>query len=393
MRIALLGHIRHPIAQPFMGGMEAHSWMLADGLRARGHDVTLFASGDSDPRFKISPIVAEHYDRTFPWHDFHGTDALNSHLDAAFAATCDRLVRSDFDVVHNNSLHRFAVRLAQASAVAMVTTLHVPPFIGLARAVRETAAPSSLFTVPSTSQLRAWWPDGAPAEAVIVPNGIDIAQWRYSSSHDGGAIWFGRITPNKGTHLAAAAATIAGIPLTIYGTIEHRDYFETEVRPLLTEKIKYGGHLDGPDLAEQVRRAAVLLFTPLWDEPFGLAAVEAMACGVPVASLDSGAAREVIGEAGCFADSTDAESLAAALHRAMAVPRPIPRARVERLFTLDRMIDRYEELYGRVRRSIAAPASRSTSGNRAFEGQGSSQAGRSPISETSTLARSVSSTL
>lgn len=363
MRIALLGHIRHPIAQPFMGGMEAHSWMLADALQARGHDVTLFASGDSDPRFAISPIVAEHYDRAFPWHDFHGTDALNNHLDAAFAATCDRLARRDFDVVHNNSLHRFPVRLARAAGVAMVTTLHVPPFIGLARAVRETAAPRSRFTVPSTSQLEAWWPHGAPAEAVVVPNGIDIGQWRYSPDHDGGALWFGRITPNKGTHLAAAAAAIAGVPLTIYGAIEHRDYFETEVRPRLTDRIKYGGHLDGPDLSERVRRAAVLLFTPLWDEPFGLAAVEAMACGVPVASLDRGAAREVIGDAGCFAEASDAESLAAALHRAMAVPRSIPRARVERLFTLDRMIDRYEQLYAQVRQSSAVHSSRSTAIN------------------------------
>lgn len=353
MKIALLGHIRHPIAQPFMGGMEAHSWMLAQALQDRGHEVTLFASGDSDPRFKISPIVAEHYDRAFPWHDFHGTDALNTHLDEAFAAACDRLATSDFDVIHNNSLHRFPPTMALSKGVAMVTTLHVPPFIGLVRAVRASAAPWNCFTVPSQNQHQAWWPDRAPAEAVVVPNGVDLARWRYSADHDGGALWVGRITPNKGTHLAAAAAALAGVRLTIYGTIEHRDYFETQVRPMLTDQITYGGHLDGPDLAERVRRAAVLLFTPLWDEPFGLAAVEAMACGVPVASLDRGAAREVIGEAGRFASTPDAKGLATALRQAMLIPRAIPRDRVTSSFTLDKMVDRYERLYELV--SHAAP--------------------------------------
>ena len=66
MRIALMAHVRQPIAEPFMGGMEAHTWHLAKGLEARGHRVTVFASGDSDPDLEISPILDEHYERTFP---------------------------------------------------------------------------------------------------------------------------------------------------------------------------------------------------------------------------------------------------------------------------------------------------------------------------------------
>ncbi|RZM06489.1 MAG: glycosyltransferase family 4 protein, partial [Sphingomonas sp.] len=105
MRIAVLAHVRHPIAEPFMGGMEAHSWHLADGLAARGHDVVLFASGDSDRRFTIDPVLDQHYEATFPWAEHRGSPPLIAHVDAGYAAACDRIARGNFDVVHNNSLH------------------------------------------------------------------------------------------------------------------------------------------------------------------------------------------------------------------------------------------------------------------------------------------------
>ena len=109
--------------------------------------------------------------------------------------------------------------------------------------------------------------------------------------------------------------------------------------------MRYAGHLDGPRLAERVGRASVSLFTPLWEEPFGLVAIEAMASGVPVAYIDRGAAREVVGEAGVAADGDDAEALAAAIDEARRLPRPVPRRRVEARFTLERMLDGYERLY------------------------------------------------
>ena len=241
MRIAVLSHIRHPIRPPFMGGMEAHSWHLAKGLEARGHDVTVFASGDSDPGLRLHPLIDEHYDRAYPWHDFHGTETLNRVVDAAFASALDAL--ADFDVVHNNSLHRYPPRLARRDRVPMLSSMHVPPFDALRRAVHESAAPWSRFTVCSARQKGVWWPDGAPDEAHVVPNGIDLTDWPFRETGDGSAVWAGRITPTKGTALAAEAAHLAGIPLTIYGTIEHRDYFEDAVRPFLTGEVRYGGHL------------------------------------------------------------------------------------------------------------------------------------------------------
>ena len=350
MRIALLAHVRQRIAQPFMGGMESHSWYLAEGLVARGHDVVLFAAGDSDPRFAIDPVLDRHYEQTFPWAEHRGSAPLIAHLDDGYRAACERIAAGGFDVVHNNSLHRFAIEPAQTALVPTVTSLHVPPYDALHWFVTASVTPAHRLTVTSQSQMRAWFPHGAPPEASVLHNGIDPAAWPFGAAGEG-AIWCGRITPNKGTHLAIRAALLAGVPLVLFGSIEDPDYWAAEVEPLLGPTIRYGGHLEGGALAAELGRAAVFLFTPCWDEPFGLVAIEAMACGLPVAAFDRGAAREVVGEAGRCAPADDVAALAVAIVDALAIPRTVPRARVERSFTRDRWLDRCETLYADVARA------------------------------------------
>ena len=347
LRIAVISHIRHPIARPFMGGMEAHSHMLAGALASRGHDVTLFAAGDSRPpeNVRLHPIVAEHYDRAFPWHQFHGTDALNDHLDASFAGIMPALREGGFDIIHNNSLHRYPPRQARRDRLPMLTSLHVPPFDALRRAVHASGAPWNRFTVCSDRQKDVWAEGRDDLPLDVVYNGIDTDAWAFGPEGDGTAIWFGRITPNKGTGDAVKAARFAGMPLRIYGPVEHRDYFEETVAPYLGPRIVYGGNLDPAELAQAVARASVCLFTPRWNEPFGLAAVEAMSCGVPVAAFDAGAVQEVVGPSGEIVPEGDAAALARATLRASKMDRQHIRDRAVRSFGIDAMIDRYEALY------------------------------------------------
>ena len=345
MRIAVLCHVRQPIAQPFAGGMESQCWHLAAGLQGRGHDVVLFASGDSDPRFTINAVIPEHYDRTFPGAEHRGFAPLIAHLDDGYAAACDRIAAGGFDVVHNNSLHRFPLEPARTAAVPTVTSLHVPPYDALRWFVHASVAPTHRLTATSAHQLAAWWPDGPPREASVLHNGIDPAAWPFVAQGDGSAVWCGRMTPDKAPHLAAQAARIAGVPITLFGPIEDRDYWDADVAPLLDGSIRYGGHLDAAALAAKMGRASVFVFTPCWDEPFGLVAVEAMACGLPVAAFDRGALREVIGETGCFAPPGDVSALADAITAAIQRPRAAQRDRVETAFTRDRWLDRCEDLY------------------------------------------------
>lgn len=357
LNIALIAHIRHPIAEPFMGGMEAHSHQLARALTKAGHRVTLFASGDSEVDCDLHPLLPAHYDRTLPWHQYHGTAELTALLDDAYARALPHL--RDFDVVHNNSLHRFPLEFARSAGVPMLTSLHIPPFKVLHSAVAQAAAPWCHFTVTSRTQRQTWWPEAAPPEAHVLYNGIDTDRFGFNTRGNGRAIWAGRITPSKGPHLAAAAAQRAGIGLSIWGSIEDADYFDTHLRPLLGEDIRYEGHACAAELAHEMAAASVLLFTPLWDEPFGLVAAEAMACGTPVASLGNGAAAEVIGAGGVIAYECTAQALALATRRALALDRGDVRRWAESRYSLERMTDRCLTLYDKVMEGMPIPTRQS----------------------------------
>lgn len=355
LNIAVLAHCRHPISAPFMGGMEAHAHHLVHALQARGHRVTLVAAGDSRVTVPLLPLMDRHYDRDFPWHACHGTSRLNSHLDQHHADALATLSGMGFDVIHNNTLHRYPPRQARRARVPMVTSLHVPPFDALRRAVCDSVAPWHPVTGCSARHLAAYWPDGVPDDAHVVPNGIDLAQWPFCPQGDGSAVWAGRMTANKAPHLAIAAARAAGVALTLFGAIEDSDYFESRIRPVLSGNIRFGGHLPARALAAEYGRASAMLFTPQWDEPFGLSAIEAMACGTPVAAIRMGAVDEVLGTTGRYA-APDGTSLAHALVQAMAVPRHLPRQRVETRFSLSRMIAGYERLYHSAITARDAPA-------------------------------------
>lgn len=348
MRIAILAHVRQRIRQPFAGGMEAHAWQLAAGLSRRGHDVTLFASGDSDPAFTIDPVVDVHYEQVFPWAEHRGSAPLINHLDVAYASACERIVDGAFDVVHNNSLHRFPLERRWTNRTPTLTSLHVPPYDALHGFVKQSPSPRHHLTVTSAKQLKAWWPHNPPPEVSILHNGIDVGQWRFGEKGNGTAIWSGRITPNKGTHLAAMAARKAGMPLIIYGAIEDPEYWAAEVVPLLGPDIRYGGHLNMRQLAEEMARASIFVFTPCWDEPFGLVAAEAMACGLPVAAFDMGAASEVIGHAGVLAQPQDVDGLATAMRDACLINRTAARQRAVDMFSQDMWLARCEDLYAQL---------------------------------------------
>ncbi|MBE7244669.1 MAG: glycosyltransferase [Actinomycetospora chiangmaiensis] len=351
MRIALLAHLRHPIAPPFAGGLEAYTWHLAEGLTARGHEVVLFASGDSDPRFRLDPVIPVHQEARFPGMEHRGDPGLSAHIDDGYAAACDRIASGGFDVLHNNSLSRLALEPRRLAATPTLTSLHVPPYDALRWFVETSAVPGHRITATSDALLRAWWPRGAPPEACVLPNGIDPAAWPFVAQGDGSAVWCARLAAVKGAHHAIAAARRAGLPLTLFGPIEEPDYWAAHVAPKLGGSIRYGGHLAGPALAVEIGRASVFLFTPCWDEPFGLAAIEAMACGLPVAGFARGAAPEVVGEAGCLVPCGDDAALSEAIGDVLTIPRNVPHERVLRLFTRDLWLDRCEALYARVARA------------------------------------------
>ncbi|MEE4201934.1 glycosyltransferase [Erythrobacter sp.] len=347
MKIAVFAHIRHAIAEPFMGGMEAHCRMLCDGLRASGHDVTLFAAAGSRDA-QLFEICDAPYDSVLPWAVWRGTPELAAYQREAFARGWAEVLARDFDVVHNNSLCPAIIEWAARDGVPLVTSQHVPPFGAMRDAVIDHAYhPGMMTTVTSHSQLEAWDP-GPGANLRVVHNGIRCDQWIPAARAEDHFVWVGRITPNKGTGEAARAARMARAKLKIVGPVEDARYFMEQVEPHLTDGIEYHGHRTTDALRPIVAQARGALVTPLWDEPFGLVAAEALSCGTPVCAYGSGALAEVVGDCGFIVPPRDIGALAVAMGRIDEVSRRRCRQRVLTRYSVPAMIEGYQACYRRV---------------------------------------------
>jgi glycosyltransferase involved in cell wall biosynthesis len=360
MKIAVLAHIRHPIAEPFMGGMEAHCRLLCDGLRARGHDVTLFAAQGSVDDCLV-PICEAPYEKVLPWKIWRGSTELVAYQRAAFEFAWERIVASGFDIVHNNSLYPAIADWAARDLMPCVTSQHVPPFGDMRESIERTAnEPQLVTTITSHSQMRLWNAH-ARRNMRVVHNGIRCDQWVPSEEPDDYFVWVGRITPNKGTACAARAARLAGLPLKIFGPVEDAPYFVEEVEPNLTDGVEFHGHRSAAQLRPIVAKARGALVTPVWDEPFGLVAAEALSCGTPVCAFDNGALAEVVGECGFVVPPRDVEGLARAMDRAGEIDRQACRRRALTRFSTQAMVEGYEACYRDALDGLRAQAARAFS--------------------------------
>ena len=194
--------------------------------------------------------------------------------------------------------------------------------------MRAHAAPWMRTVLPSAAQVPLWW-DDPPPTARVVPNGVDLDLFAFRPRGGAHAVWAGRLAPNKAPHLAAAAARAAGIALDLHGHVEDCAYFDAEVAPLLGARIRHLGHASRAALAAALGAAGAALFTPMWEEPFGLAAAEALACGTPVAAFPVTGPKDILAGAVRPVGAVTADLRAAAL-RALDANRGECRAYAER---------------------------------------------------------------
>jgi glycosyltransferase involved in cell wall biosynthesis len=353
LSICLVANCRFPIGEPFTGGLESMTWHLARELIRRGHEVAVFAAPGSDPALGVVEMPVE----ALPDHDGrHDVDApphvevAEHHAYLALMLELSGPAGRRFDVLHNNSLHYLPVAMARSLPMPMLTTLHTPPLWWLESAVRLDRGASSFAAV--SRHTAASWAEITPSTCVL--NGIDVAGWPVGPG-GGTAVWSGRLVAEKAPHHAVLAARRVGVPIVLAGPILDLDYFREHVEPLLGPDATYAGHLAQAELAALVGGSAVAVVTPAWDEPYGLVAAEALSCGTPVAAYARGGLPEVrTADTGRLAAPGDIDMLGRAITAALALDRGRCREHAVADLSLERMVDRYEDLYRELLRGRVA---------------------------------------
>jgi glycosyltransferase involved in cell wall biosynthesis len=335
LKIAVLAPVWFAVPPTGYGGIEWIVSLLADGLVDAGHDVTLFASGDSRTKAKLESV-------------FDVAPSLligQAETELRHALSC--LARADeFDVVNDHSGPP-AAAVAGALATPVVHTVH-GPLDGVAGELYEQIARVAPHVSLISLSLNQRRPKPDLPWLANVPNALDLSLYP-CKPHRGDYLFFlGRMSADKGAHRAIAVAMETGVPLKLAGKrnepSEH-DYFAEYVEPHLVDGIEYLGEVSHGQKVELLQNARATLFPIEWEEPFGLVMIESMACGTPVIATRHGAVPEVIGDGtgGVIVDHW--RDIPAALERADAIePAECRRYAVEQ-FAPDRMIRDYERAY------------------------------------------------
>ncbi|MGJ3248558.1 MAG: glycosyltransferase family 4 protein [Elainellaceae cyanobacterium] len=340
MRIAQVAPLWERVPPPAYGGTELVVSLLTEELVRRGHQVTLFASGDSQTFAKLVP-GCEYALR--PLGALPQDDAVyeQMQLSTVFQQA------SEFDMIHCH-LDYLALPYASLSKTPVVHTLH-GIFTPLTEKIFKQHHSQHYISI-SNSQQR---PDLGLNYAATVHNAIAVDQFTYypESEQPPYLAFLGRMSVEKGPHLAIAIAKQTGWHLKMAGKIdfENKGFFEREVLPHVDGKqIEFLGEADHRVKNELLGGATATLFPITWCEPFGLVMIESMACGTPVIAMALGAAPEVIvdGKTGFICDSL-AECVKA-VSEVSALDRSASRHHAKTYFGIQRMVDDYEAVYRQV---------------------------------------------
>lgn len=351
MKIAVLSHLHFPITEPYAGGLEMHTHMLVNELVARGHDVTIYAKAGTKTDAKLFVVVGKHF--TFKQYKSKiMTELQEGRMHLAEYASILHMRSQNYDVVINNSLSPLPYTRLQRTP--MITILHTPATLERVNKIIEkhSWSPSPLHRYVSVSKSNSiGWKQLLP-EVAIVPNGIRMEDWNAKTKVVPNlAVWSGRITKEKGLHIAVKAAKLAGMKLKIAGPIYDQNYYDTQIQPEVDDSIEYVGHLDHADLASFYASAEVALSSPIWDEPFGLSTIEAIASGTPVAVLPHGAMSEIVSkDVGTISKDDSPEAFAKAIEKAQKINRSACKTYAKN-FTIKVMVDRYETIIADIQKS------------------------------------------
>src|SRR5689334_16690004 len=330
MRIAMLAPISWRTPPRHYGPWELVTSLLTEALVARGIDVTLFATKDSRTAGKLAGVCPAPYSED-PTIDAKVWEML--HVAHVFERA------GEFDLIHNQA-DFVPLAFSRLVETPVVTTIHgfssehiLPAFMAYEHRVHYVA----ISAADRHPDLRY---------AAIIHHGIRLEDFPFDPHGSEDLLFFGRIHPDKGAAEAIAAARQAGRRLVMAGIVQDQDYHNAQVAPALDNRfVIHRGAVGGPDRAKTLGSACALLHLINFDEPFGLSVVEALASGTPVIASNRGSMLELIdhGVTGFLVDSID--EAVEAVGRIGEIDRAACRAAVSARFGVDRMADRYLQLY------------------------------------------------
>ncbi len=368
MKIAILAPLVTAIREPQLGGSQAFVSDLARGLAGRGHLVHVYAASGSqipgvtvvdtgvDPQALAGTLYRAEA------REPAGSESATRAAESAFGGAYEIMRRSRYDVIHNHAFDAPAIRLAAAVPVPVVHTLHLPPDKAVAAALQEAARSERRPAVATVSAFQAnAWRQTIAIDAILRPC-VPTDRIPWSRTPGRGAVFAGRLSPEKGAAEAIDIACAAGLSIDIYGDAYDADYAREHV----------GGRAGLPGVAihravpretlwQAMARAAVVLFPAQWDEPFGMAAAEAHACGTPVVAFRRGGLGEVIadGVTGFLIPPDDLHACVGAVTKTAGISRAVCRRHAECHLDLRQSLNAHEKLYRKtvishVRRARAA---------------------------------------
>jgi glycosyltransferase involved in cell wall biosynthesis len=335
VKLGILGPISWRTPPRHYGAWETVVHNLTEGLVARGHDVTLFATADSLTRARLHAVCPRPYSEDaeidpqvmVPLHiseamELAGEfDLLHSHLDF-IPLTYSRLIRTPF----LTTIHGFSSEQIKAIYYKYADL----PYVSISDADRD----------PRLNYV------------ATVYNGIDLRDFTFRANPKGDyLLYLGRFHPEKGVHLAVEVARGVGLPLVISGIHQDEDYWRQQIAPHIDgERVRFVGPSDREQRDALMGNALACLHLVTRPERFGLTIVESMACGTPVIAMDLGSPREILGDgvSGFLVNSV--EEAAAAVRRVHTIDRATCRRWVEQRFTVDHMVEGYMRVYERLLR-------------------------------------------
>ncbi|MFT3722181.1 MAG: glycosyltransferase [Hyphomonadaceae bacterium] len=339
MRIALTADPELPVPPKLYGGIERIIDLLAHGLVANGHDVTVFAHPDSATAGRLAA-----------WPGRSSGSLIDTTRNSALLA--EEALRKRFDIIHSFS------RIAY---LAPILALNIPKVMTYQRAISQRsvrwAHALSRGTLSFTA-ISKWMMQHVSDSGTwdMIPNGVSLDVYGYQPvvTRDAPLVFLGRIEEIKGPHLAIEIARRLGRRLIIAGNIpeDKREWVQQHVLSGVDgQLVQYIGPVDDAQKNKLLGEASAFLMPILWDEPFGIVMAEAMACGTPILGLERGAVPEVVedGTTGFVRKTVD--ELVIAAERLDTLDRSLCRKRVERLYSQHAIVEQYQALYRRRIRS------------------------------------------